>query len=117
MAAWVALAALLHRYSRSSETHLDQDLKACKKSDPIGALLSNLRQIRGVLEAEPIDFNGSLLDKSGLLAMYIACMNKGILDFYTQSKLLLQSDVNRHHILPALNLSRMKEAHRIVLRI
>ena len=100
IAAWVALAALLHRYSRSSDSYLDQDLKACRKSDPIGALLSNLRQIRAVLEANPLDFSGSLLDKSGLLAMYIACLNRGILDFYTESKLLLQSNINRHHILP-----------------
>ena len=100
IAAWVALAALLHRYSRSSGTYLYQDLKACKKPDPIGALLSNLRQFRVVLEATPLDFNGSLLDKSGLLAMYVACMNKGVLDFYTGSKLLLQNNINRHHILP-----------------
>ncbi len=105
IAARIALAALLHRYSRSSETYLDQDLKACKKPDPIGALLSNLRQIRAVLEATPLDFNGSLLDKSGLLAMYIACMNKGLLDFYTESKLLLQNSINRHHILPRAQFS------------
>jgi hypothetical protein len=27
-------------------------------------------------------------------------MHRGILDFYTGSKVLLQSDVERHHILP-----------------
>ena len=35
---WLALAALLHRYSGSSETKLDEDLKACRESDPIGAI-------------------------------------------------------------------------------
>ena len=40
--AWLALATLLHRYSGSSETALDQDLKACRESDPIGGLLKNL---------------------------------------------------------------------------
>jgi hypothetical protein len=99
-AAWVALAALLHRYSGSSETALDQDLRACRADDPIGALLTNLRQARSSLAAEPGDFAGALADRSGLLALYVACMNRGILDFLTGGKVLLQSNVDRHHILP-----------------
>ncbi len=98
--AWLALAALLHRYSGSSETALDQDLKACREADPIGALLKNLRQVRTALVAEPSDFAGALADRSGLLALYIACMHRGILDFYSGSKVLLQNAVDRHHILP-----------------
>ena len=98
--AWLALAALLHRYSGSSETALDQDLKACRETDPIGALLKNLRQVRSALVAEPPDFSGALADRSGLLALYIACMHRGILDFYTGSKVVLQNAVDRHHILP-----------------
>jgi hypothetical protein len=43
---------------------------------------------------------GALADRSGLLALYIACMNRGILDFYTGGKVLLQKAVDRHHILP-----------------
>jgi len=70
LVAWLALAALLHRYSRSSDTALDQDLKACRETDPIGALLKNLRQIRSALVAEPSDFSGALADRSGLLALY-----------------------------------------------
>lgn len=98
--AWLALAALLHRYSGSSETALDQDLKACRETDPIGALLKNLRQVRSALVAEPSDFSGALADRSGLLALYIACMHRGILDFYAGSKVVLQNSVDRHHILP-----------------
>ena len=30
LAAWLALASLCHRYSGSSETALDQDLRACR---------------------------------------------------------------------------------------
>jgi hypothetical protein len=97
--AWLALAGLLHRYSRSSDTALDQDLKACREADPIGALLKNLRQVRSTLVALPSDFSGALADRSGLLALYIACMNRGILDFYTGAKILLQDAVDRHHIL------------------
>jgi hypothetical protein len=97
---WLALAALLHRYSSSSETALDQDLRACRENDPIGALLKNLKQIRTTTAALPSDFSGALADRSGLLALYIACMNRGILDFYTGAKVLLQSEVNRHHVFP-----------------
>ncbi len=98
--AWLALAALLHRYSVSSETTLDQDLRACRAADPIGALLTNLRGSRSNLVAEPRDFTGSLSDRGGLLALYIACRHRGILDFFTGGKVLLQTRVDRHHILP-----------------
>lgn len=100
VAAWLALAALLHRYSRASETALDQDLRACRTQDPIGALLSNLRTVRAALGAVPEDFSGALADRSRLLALYIACKQRGALDFFTDSRVLLQSKVDRHHILP-----------------
>jgi len=99
LAGWLALAALCHRYSGSSETALDQDLRACRNNDPIGALIANLRNVRS-LAAKAKDFSGAIMDRSGLLTLYIACMNRGILDFYTGGKVLLQSNVDRHHILP-----------------
>ena len=107
---WLALAALLHRYSGSSETALDQDLRACRSQDPIGTLLSNLRRDRSSLTAEPSDFTGSLADRSGLLALYIACMNRGILDFFSGSKILLQGAVDRHHILPRAQFAETKRS-------
>jgi|NGEPerStandDraft_6_1074524.scaffolds.fasta_scaffold01416_5 hypothetical protein len=100
MIAWLALAALLHRYSRSSETALDQDLKACRADDPIGALLTNLRQHRASLLAKSSDFAGAINDRSGLLAVYVACRNNGMRDFFTGQNVLLQDDIDRHHILP-----------------
>jgi hypothetical protein len=100
LVAWLALAALLHRYSGSSETSLDQDLRACHAADPIGALLGNLRQLRPSLVAFEDDFGGALNDRSGLLAAYVACANAGVLDFFTGGKVLLQEHVDRHHVLP-----------------
>jgi hypothetical protein len=97
---WLALASLLHRYSASAETALDQDLRACRAPDPVGTLLANLRQGRPNLSANANDFAGALNDRSGLLAAYIACMHRGILDFFTGGKVLMQSAVDRHHILP-----------------
>jgi len=100
LAGWLALAALCHRYSGSSETALDQDLRACRAAEPVGSLLTNLRAVKTSLLAQPEDFGGALADRSGLLTLYIACMNRGVLDFYTGGKVLLQNNVDRHHILP-----------------
>ncbi len=100
LSGWLALATLLHRYSGSSETTLDQDLRACRATDAVGALLGNLRQQRQKLAAYPSDFSGAINDRSGLLAAYIACKHCGILDFFTGGKVLLQANVDRHHILP-----------------
>ena len=104
-AGWLALAALCRRYSGASETALDQDLRACRSTDPIGSLLKNLRKVRPFLVAKPRDFSGALADRSGLLTLYIACMHRGILDFYTGGKVILQNDIDRHHILPRAQFS------------
>jgi hypothetical protein len=105
LVAWLALAALHHRYSRSSETALDQDLRACRHDDAVGSLLANLRQTRPSLAAQPNDFAGALNDRSGLLASYIACMHAGILDFFSGGKVLLHNAIDRHHILPRAQFS------------
>lgn len=100
LCAWLSLAALHHRYSGSAETTLDQDLRACRAADPIGALLSNLRKSDLDLRARPEHFGGAIADRSGLLAVYVACRHRGLLDFFTNQKMLLQDNVDRHHILP-----------------
>lgn len=97
---WLALAALHHRYSGSSETSLDQDLRACRDDDAVGALLKNLRQSGADLAARPAHFNGAIADRSGLLALYVACKHRGLIDFFNHQKVLLQENVDRHHILP-----------------
>ena len=95
---------------RASDTALDQDLRACRDPDAIGALLTNLRQDRPVLRAQSTDFGGTLNDKSALLAAYVACMNRGILDFFTGAKVLLQGAVDRHHILPRAQFPQKERA-------
>jgi hypothetical protein len=100
MIGWLSIAALLHRYSKSSETALDQDLRACRADDPVGALLATVRREEGDIAAMPDDFAGSLVDKSGLLAAYIACRQRGVKDLFSGARILLQPNVDRHHILP-----------------
>jgi len=100
MIGWLALAALRHRYSGAAETALDQDLRACRADDPIRGLLANLRRSGSGVKAAPDDFDGALVDKGGLLGVYIACHQRGIKDLFSDGKVILQSAVERHHILP-----------------
>ena len=100
MAAWLAVAALLHRYSKAADTALDQDLKACRKLDPIGALLANVRNEEGRITVYPNDFDGALADKGGLLGTYVACRHRGGRDLFSNGEIILQTKIDRHHILP-----------------
>lgn len=100
IAGWVALAALLHRYSVAAGTALDQDLRACRDSDPIRALLRNLRQHRPVLRAETQDFDAGLNDRGALFCVYVASRHRGLIDIFTQEKIALDRDLDRHHIFP-----------------
>jgi hypothetical protein len=99
IAGWVAAAALRHRYSRSSGTALEQDLRACRADDPIRQLLANLKQGTG-LWARSTDFDASLADRSGLLATFLACKHLGARDLLTGRTIQLRSKIDRHHILP-----------------
>lgn len=100
IAGWLAMAALLHRYSKAAETALDQDLRACRATDPVGALLSNVRRDAGGIGAIANDFRGPLMDKGALFATYAACRHRGLRDLFTNGPLMLQASVDRHHILP-----------------
>nr|WP_249790313.1 DUF262 domain-containing protein [Bradyrhizobium yuanmingense] len=111
VAGWLAMAALLHRYSTSSETALDQDLRACRSDDPIGKLLTNVRRDAGAFGAIANDFKGALNDKGALFAAYIACRHRGLRDLFSGSPILLQANVDRHHILPRAQFEESKRAN------
>ncbi len=100
IAGWLAMAALQHRYSRATETALDQDLRACRSDDPIGRLLGNVRRDEGEFGAGANDFRGPLNDKGMMFATYVACRHQGLRDLFSGTEVLLQANVDRHHILP-----------------
>lgn len=110
LVAWLALAALTHRYSKSTESALDKDLRACRADDPIGKLLTNLRREEGDIVASADDFGGALADKSALLAMYVACYHRGLKDLFSGGRIILQEHVDRHHILPRAQFPEAKQA-------
>ena len=115
IAGWIALASLLHRYSGSSETALEQDLRACRNHDPIRALLKNLRSKRDRLQAVERDFQGGLADKSGLFAVYVACHQRKVQDLFGGGKILLQDNIDRHHLLPRAQFDVRERARADVL--
>jgi hypothetical protein len=100
MAAWLAMAALLHRYSVAAETALDQDLRACRSDDPLGKLLTNVRRDTGGFVASSSAFKGPLNDRGVMFASYVACRHMGLRDLFSGSEMMLQDHVDRHHILP-----------------
>jgi hypothetical protein len=106
MAAWVALAALHHRYSGAADTALDEDLRACRTDDPVRTLLGNLRKGAGALRAEPDHFAGRLADRSALFASWVACKSRGAKDLLDQGNVILQPAIDRHHILPRSSFER-----------
>jgi hypothetical protein len=100
IAGWIALASLHHRYSGATETSLELDLRACRADDPIGALLTQLRQRRDSLAAKPLDFKGYVNDRGALFAAYVACAQRQARDLLTRGKIHLSKRIDRHHIFP-----------------
>ena len=101
LAGWLAMASLFHRYSGSSETAIDQDLKACQSQDRIGALLKLLRaHNKGSLTATSLDFRGALADRGALFAAYVGCRQTGAVDPFNGGALSHTKSIEHHHIIP-----------------
>ena len=106
LAGWIALAAVHHRYSSSSDTALQQDIVACKQNDPIRNLLKKVRSNRTSLLTTPKDFQGNVQDKGALFATYLACRHRGMFDFLAgisekqEVKLTIAQNIDKHHIMP-----------------
>jgi hypothetical protein len=105
MAGWLAMAALLHRYSRAADAALDQDLRACRSGDPVGALLTNLRRDAGGFVAVPSDFRGTLNDRGALFAAFAACSHKGCRDLFSGAPIDSETQVDRYQIFPRAQFS------------
>jgi hypothetical protein len=72
--------------------------------------LANLKQKTG-LWADPVDFEGNIADRSGLLATFIACKHLGAKDLLHRGRILSRSGIDRHHILPR-SLFQARERYR-----
>ncbi|HVA63134.1 MAG TPA: hypothetical protein VNF74_05365 [Terriglobales bacterium] len=111
IAGWIAAAALRHRYSVSSGSALEQDLKACHNPDPIRELLSNLRDGRR-LRAVAKDFDASLADRGALLMLFIACHQLGARSLFSKTSVDHQRGLERHHLLARSYFRTPQQRHR-----
>ncbi len=105
LAAWIVAAAVFHRYTGSTETAIEQDLRACMGDDVLKGLLKNLRASaqRRRLQVTVDDLDSSIQDRGALFAAYVACTHRGAVDLFTGQKITTASQANaihRHHIFP-----------------
>jgi hypothetical protein len=106
LAGWIALAAVHHRYSASSDTALQKDMVACRQKDAIRDLLKNAKGNRATLLTNPKDFSGNVQDKGALFANYLACRHRGMFDFLSgisekqEVKITIAQNVDKHHVMP-----------------
>lgn len=50
------------------------------------------------------------MDRGGLFAAYVACMQRGIKDLFSGARVVMQSQIDRHHILPRAQFPEAKRA-------
>lgn len=110
LAGWIALASVCHRYSASSETILDEDLRACRQEDPIRGLLANLKE-EYLLLSEPGDFDAPIVDRGAMFACYVACRHRGLADLFTGAELSGRAKLERYFILPEAQLDGEDQAN------
>jgi hypothetical protein len=115
IAAWMVVAAMKSRYSASSETRLDEDLRNCR--DPKKALPALLKSLglntRSACIIEPDLFNGAINDNNLQFVTYVACINKSALDLFTYQNIAGTSTIHRHHILPRARFENRADADRM----
>ena len=105
LAYWVHVASMKSRYSRgSSETILEQDLRAVKKQD-IDQMLTGIRSQFGHLEVLPADLLGKRSNSPYYKAMFLAFRQAQARDWHTHQPVSLDNMQNKnkiqsHHIFP-----------------
>ena len=103
---WALVANAKARYSRgSSETFLDQDLAAIRKSSDIPALLQLLRTQVGRLEVLPADLENRSSRSAYFKTMFLAFRKDGAMDWRDQLVISLKHagshhTLQFHHIFP-----------------
>jgi hypothetical protein len=110
---WVYIASARGRYSGSSETKLDTDLRAMEQPDGLQQLLGNLRQQFGRFEFDEADFERKGINSGLFYLMFLVMKEKGAVDWSTglQISTRLQGNQHKlefHHIIPK---SRLKSAY------
>jgi hypothetical protein len=103
---WYIQSFLWGRFTGSTETAMNQDLKAIQAAtDPIEGLVEQLRQTRGSLRIRPEDFSGYSVGARFYPLLYLLSRVYGARDFGTGNPLKAEllgkgSALQVHHIFP-----------------
>jgi hypothetical protein len=112
---WILLASAKGRYSGSSETRLDQDLRAAEGASPLPAMLELLQDHRGSLPFSADDLRNKTKDSPLFTAMFLAFRAAGATDWRTGEKVAIETFLKSrklefHHIFPKALLERSERA-------
>lgn len=98
---WLYLALIWARYSGSSETNLDQDIKALGDEEPIQRMIRNIEDKIGpgrlVTERELED---ELSNSPFMVMAYVLARRNGAADWFNGVRIGEDQDLEYHHIFP-----------------
>ena len=102
---WFYLASLRGRYSGSSETYMDEDLKAIKSDTPLKNLMKNLESMGRSFEVTADEFDDAGLRNPLLPMTYAVARKNHAKDWFTGVELTRDvigkdNDIQIHHIFP-----------------
>ncbi len=98
---WLYMALLWSRYSTSSETNLDQDIKALGEEDPVGRMIQNIESKVGpgrrITERELQD---ELSNSPFMVMAYVLARRNSAKDWFHAINIGEGQDLEYHHIFP-----------------
>ena len=109
---WFFYAHAWGRYSSSTETKLDQDIKAISESDPVGALIRNVYQQVTQRSITPEDLALSGQNSSLFLLSYLVAKSSNATDWFTGTALNTKNigihhKIEIHHIFPRARIEKL----------
>jgi hypothetical protein len=104
---WLYMALIWARYSGSSETNLDQDIKALGEAQPVRRMIQNIEDKVGpgrrITERELQD---ELSNSPSMVLAYVLARRNGAKDWFNGVAIGEGQDLEYHHIFPKALLSQ-----------
>lgn len=102
---WFYVASLRGRYSGSGETAMDEDLKAVRSEDPIGALMRNVASASASIRVTADEFDDAGWRNPLFSLKYAVARKRGAKDWFTGVSVATDvvgdaHEVEIHHIFP-----------------
>ena len=94
---WFFTASHYGRYSGTTESTLNEDLKALQEDDPLSTWVENISKDRGGLDMRELR---GRINNTNLFALYYAIRKKDALDWWSGTKIENTNNIEFHHIFP-----------------